>query len=227
MIKQEARRVWTHDRAIERSDLEQIGRIAVEDAKTEYDSTRGDIFGFIRKCVRNAMLKAARGELPPVTVEHMKRIRLVERELAQALKAPPTVEQIARAAYLTVAQVTKALRVEALFWPSDVEDIVDDAHEPGVSSAMPDVRAEALSEALAEAMCSLTPRHQRIVSMIHLEERSHEEAVRELGLTEANASRQLLSRAMDKLRVAFRAALARRGLTADAANIPYKVKRKA
>lgn len=199
MIWQEARRIHSYDRAILLDDLLQEGRIAVIEALPAYDESRGALVPFMRQCVRRALVKFVWRFLPPVLVEHMRRVRIVTAELEQKLKRPPTIEEVAAAAHLTPKQVERVYGLSALLWSEPVDEIVGGLLDPASSHTFADVFVR---NALLAAIRSLPPRDQHLLFLIYVEGRSFAEAAQELGTNENNA-RQIHDRILKKLRKAL------------------------
>ncbi|MGW4634709.1 sigma-70 family RNA polymerase sigma factor [Nocardia sp. NPDC004415] len=194
-------------------DLVQEGTLGLIRAVEKFDHERGLKLStyatyWIRQSIGRALTDQGRTiRLPSNVADVLHRVIKVRRELAQQLGRPATVEELAAAAEIGVAQVETMLRLEAepvsLHAPIG-EDTELGALLPDTAPAPADVVAGQMLRGYVEAaMTGLTERESAVIrlrfGLDRGEARTLEEVGSELGVSRERA-RQIEAKAMTKLR---------------------------
>jgi DNA-directed RNA polymerase specialized sigma subunit len=131
-VRAQARVIHSRAHWITTDDLMQEGRLAWEHAKAKYPETAhtSGFKAFAATAARRAMLAEANRTIPRALLRRYVAIYYAERDLMAepGRRAPPTIEEIARKAGLTLADVEWARRAWTILFPDQPPE-----HEPGSS----------------------------------------------------------------------------------------------
>lgn len=198
---------------LEREDLFEVGVLGLMNAAESYNPAKGAAFkthAFVN--IRGAILDEIRRH-DPVPRSRRDRLRLlghVERELAERLERPPTPEEIAKEARLSIEQVEESLvhahgmSVLSLDDPGDAGDgdgpmrLVECLRMPGSPDPADEAARRELKARLAKAIEDLPERERRVVVLYY----AHDLRLKEIGeimeITESRVS-QIHARALLRL----------------------------
>ncbi len=193
---------------VELDDLVQEGVLALLSAIRRYDPKKGtNLHAFVVKRVKGAMYDYLRKiDWMPRNLRHnVKEVEKAVYELESQLNRYPTIEEISLHTGLTNNEVKRALdetvRKQLLrldeFLYEDFDSFADNLSEP--SEPLESAFKEIVAEKLAEAIKTLTPREQLVLSLRFEQDLSLKEIGLIIGVSESRVS-QVLSAALLKIK---------------------------
>jgi RNA polymerase sigma factor for flagellar operon FliA len=208
----------TMPHSIDLSDLVQDGVIGLIDAAHRFDDSRGIKFEtFAERRIRGAMIDALRKDAWPRGVRRVRReLEAAREKLRATLGHEPSLADLAAEVGSDEARLGKTIvrlnTIESTSPFSTVES-VDEAHLPAVmvpaEPERPDVQFERneVRDRVRNAIATLPPREQRVISMYYYSEITMKDIGTALGVNESRVS-QLHARALKRLRDALGADVA-------------------
>lgn len=198
--------------ACEMEDLMAVGVMGLIEAANTYDPGRGASFkthAYVH--VRGAILDEVR-RLDPVPRSRRDRLRLVSRvegELAEKLQRPPSCEEIAEAAELTVRQVEEvfvhahgagvvSLDERSSGKEGEGSSLMERLRAPGSEDPSAPVEREEFKTALAKAIEGLPERERHVIVLYYGEGLLLKEIGAVMGVSESRVC-QLHARALHQL----------------------------
>ena len=203
----------TMPHSIDLSDLVQDGVIGLIDAARRFDDSRGIKFEtFAERRVRGAMIDALRKDAWPRGVRRVRReLEAAREKLRATLGHEPSLADLAQAVGSDEARLGKTIvrlnTIESTS-PFSTAESVDEAHLPAVmvpaEPERPDVQFERneVRDRVRQAIATLPPREQRVISMYYYSEITMKDIGTALGVNESRVS-QLHARALKRLREAL------------------------
>jgi RNA polymerase sigma factor for flagellar operon FliA len=203
----------TMPHSIDLSDLVQDGVIGLIDAAHRFDDSRGIKFEtFAERRIRGAMIDALRKDAWPRGVRRVRReLEAAREKLRATLGHEPSLAELAEAVGSDEARLGKTIvrlnTIESTS-PFSTAESVDESHLPAVmvpaEPERPDVQFERneVRDRVRQAIATLPPREQRVISMYYYGEITMKDIGTALGVNESRVS-QLHARALKRLREAF------------------------
>jgi RNA polymerase sigma factor for flagellar operon FliA len=203
----------TMPHSIDLSDLVQDGVIGLIDAARRFDDSRGIKFEtFAERRIRGAMIDALRKDAWPRGVRRVRReLEAAREKLRATLGHEPSLADLAQAVGSDEARLGKTIvrlnTIESTS-PFSTAESVDEAHLPAVmvpaEPERPDVQFERneVRDRVRQAIATLPPREQRVISMYYYSEITMKDIGTALGVNESRVS-QLHARALKRLREAL------------------------
>ncbi len=213
-VEQLARRVAaTMPHSIDIGDLVQDGVIGLIDASHRFDEARGIKFEtFAERRVRGAMIDALRKDAWPRGVRRQRRELEGAREaLRRELGCEPSLADLAAKMGTDEKKLGRTIvRINAIESTSPLAntDNLDESTLPAVlvpsEPEQPDTayEREEISERVRNAIASLPPREQKVISLYYYAEATMKQIGAEIGVNESRVS-QLHARAIRRLRDAL------------------------
>jgi RNA polymerase sigma factor for flagellar operon FliA len=213
-VEQLARRVAaTMPHSIDVGDLVQDGVIGLIDAAHRFDEARGIKFEtFAERRVRGAMIDALRKDAWPRGVRRQRRELESAREaLRRELGCEPSLADLAAKMGTDEKKLGRTIvRINAIESTSPLAntDNLDESTLPAVlvpsEPEQPDAayQREEISERVRNAIASLPPREQKVISLYYYAEATMKQIGAEIGVNESRVS-QLHARAIRRLRDAL------------------------
>ena len=215
-VEQLARRVAaTMPHSIDIGDLVQDGVIGLIDAARRFDEGRGIKFEtFAERRIRGAMIDALRKDAWPRGVRRQRReLEAAREELRRELGCEPSLADLAAKVGSDEKRLGRTIvRINAIESTSPLanNDRIDESSLPAAlvpsEPEQPDTayeRAETRDRVL-EAIASLPPREQKVISLYYYGEVTMKQIGAEIGVNESRVS-QLHARAVRRLRDALSA----------------------
>lgn len=210
-------------KSLDREDLFEVGVLGLINAADSYDPGRGAAFKtHAYTNIRGAILDELRRHdiVPRSRRDRLKHVGEVEARLERELDRPPTPEEIADAAGLTLEQVedvlTHAHGAAVLSTEEPMgggEDgaarLIDGLRMPGSPDPSDEAERRELKSALAQAIQELPDRERHVVLLYYAEGLLLKEIGAVMSITESRVS-QLHARALHRLNRSLQAAPAKR-----------------
>lgn len=185
-------------------DLIQVANLGLIKAVDAFDPVRGSSFaafavptilGELRRSMRSSAWAV---HVPRALQERVAAVQRAERALSSRSSSPPTVQELAAEAHLTVEQVLEGFAV------ADAQDAVplDAIGDLGDTQASEYAAADERI-VLGEVLAELAPREQRIVLLRFVEGLTQTEIAGQVGLSQMQVSR-ILRKTLEELREALR-----------------------
>jgi RNA polymerase sigma factor for flagellar operon FliA len=207
-----------YPRHVDREELARAGALGLVEAAQRYDEARGVPFDcFAARRIRGAILDAVRAvDWAPRSVRVLsRRLEVVEQELASRLGRLPSLEELASALELPVAELlhqqdrvfrSVVLALEHVLGEEVDEeltlgDVLDDRTQVGPAE---ELEIRELRAYLRDALDLLPERLRTIVVGYFIEERTSQELAALFGVTESRVS-QLRTEALTMLREGIQA----------------------
>ncbi len=192
-------------------DLIQAGLVALTECAQKHEGPSEDGFAAYAKLrVRGAMVDLLRSSSPDRRGARAKRKRLEEEQarLAAELGRDPSSAELAEAVGMELDELHRLRRDVVEARVSSIEDCYSDA-DAAFASDEPDAEAVLLQhedrELLAQAIGTLSERHQLVIQLYFVEELNLSEIAAVLGVSVPRVH-QLKASALDKIQRAFVAA---------------------
>jgi RNA polymerase primary sigma factor len=190
-------------------DLVQEGSIGLIEAVDRYNHRLGYRFStystwHIAGAVKRSLVRGRLIRLPPRVIDHQRRFKAAEAELAQELAREPSIKELAAVTGLTLSEVgeIRALaEAPASLQRPPIPDTAGDASWLA-DQAVSEVEQILLRETIRSALCTLDERERRIVELrfgFTGEPRSLEQVGVVVGLSHERV-RQIESAALEQLR---------------------------
>ena len=215
-VEQLARRVAaTMPHSIDIGDLVQDGVLGLIDAANRFDESRGIKFEtFAERRVRGAMIDALRKDAWPRGVRRQRReLEAAREELRRELGCEPSLADLAAKMGSDEKRLGRTIvRINAIESTSPLanKDHLDESTLPAAlipsEPLRPDVAYERseVKGRVKEAIASLPPREQTVISLYYYKEATMKQIGAEIGVNESRVS-QLHARAIGRLRTALSA----------------------
>jgi RNA polymerase sigma factor for flagellar operon FliA len=215
-VEQLARRVAsTMPHSIDIGDLVQDGVIGLIDAARRFDADRGIKFEtFAERRIRGAMIDALRKDAWPRGVRRQRReLEAAREELRRELGSEPSLADLAARVGSDEKRLGRTIvRINAIESTSPLanNDRLDESSLPQAlipsEPEQPDIAYERsqTEDRVREAIASLPPREQKVISLYYYGEVTMKEIGSEIGVNESRVS-QLHARAVRRLRDALSA----------------------
>ena len=215
-VEQLARRVAaTMPHSIDIGDLIHDGVLGLIDAANRFDESRGIKFEtFAERRVRGAMIDALRKDAWPRGVRRQRReLEAAREELRRELGCEPSLADLAAKVGSDEKRLGRTIvRIRAIESTSPLanKDHVDESTLPAAlipsEPLRPDVAYERseVKGCVKEAIASLPPREQTVISLYYYKEATMKQIGAEIGVNESRVS-QLHARAIGRLRTALSA----------------------
>ena len=215
-VEQLARRVAaTMPHSIDIGDLVQDGVLGLIDAANRFDESRGIKFEtFAERRVRGAMIDALRKDAWPRGVRRQRReLEAAREELRRELGCEPSLADLAAKMGSDEKRLGRTIvRISAIESTSPLanKDHLDESTLPAAlipsEPLRPDVAYERseVKGHVKEAIASLPPREQTVISLYYYKEATMKQIGAEIGVNESRVS-QLHARAIGRLRTALSA----------------------
>ena len=215
-VEQLARRVAaTMPHSIDIGDLVQDGVLGLIDAANRFDESRGIKFEtFAERRVRGAMIDALRKDAWPRGVRRQRReLETAREELRRELGCEPSLADLAAKMGSDEKRLGRTIvRIHAIESTSPLanNDHLDESTLPAAlipsEPLRPDVAYERseVKGRVKEAIASLPPREQTVISLYYYKEATMKQIGAEIGVNESRVS-QLHARAIGRLRTALSA----------------------
>jgi RNA polymerase sigma factor for flagellar operon FliA len=225
-VEQLARRVAaTMPHSIDIGDLVQDGVIGLIDAARRFDEGRGIKFEtFAERRIRGAMIDALRKDAWPRGVRRQRReLEAAREELRRELGCEPSLADLAAKVGSDEKRLGRTIvRINAIESTSPLanNDRIDESSLPQAlvpsEPEQPDTAYERAQtrDRVLEAIASLPPREQKVISLYYYGEVTMKQIGTEIGVNESRVS-QLHARAVRRLRDALSAVVP----AAEAANV--------
>src|SRR6266850_1150239 len=213
-VEQLARRVAaTMPHSIDIGDLVQDGVIGLIDAAHRFDESRGIKFEtFAERRIRGAMIDALRKDAWPRGVRRQRReLEAAREQLRRELGCEPSLADLAAKMGTDEKKLGRTIvRINAIESTSPLAntDNLDESTLPAVlvpsEPEQPDTayEREEISERVRNAIASLPPREQKVISLYYYAEATMKQIGAEIGVNESRVS-QLHARAIRRLRDAL------------------------
>src|SRR6266850_4647767 len=213
-VEQLARRVAaTMPHSIDIGDLVQDGVIGLIDAAQRFDESRGIKFEtFAERRIRGAMIDALRKDAWPRGVRRQRReLEAAREQLRRELGCEPSLADLAAKMGTDEKKLGRTIvRINAIESTSPLAntDNLDESTLPAVlvpsEPEQPDTayEREEISERVRNAIASLPPREQKVISLYYYAEATMKQIGAEIGVNESRVS-QLHARAIRRLRDAL------------------------
>jgi RNA polymerase sigma factor for flagellar operon FliA len=215
-VEQLARRVAaTMPHSIDIGDLVQDGVLGLIDAANRFDESRGIKFEtFAERRVRGAMIDALRKDAWPRGVRRQRReLEAAREELRREMGCEPSLADLAAKVGSDEKRLGRTIvRINAIESTSPLasNDHLDESTLPAAlipsEPERPDVAYERseIKRRVLEAISSLPPREQTVISLYYYKEATMKQIGSEIGVNESRVS-QLHARAIGRLRTALSA----------------------
>ncbi len=203
------------DRGVESEDLRQVAQLALVSAVDRFDPEFGVQFStFAGRTIDGELKKYFRDRswavrVPRSLQERSAPLRQVREQLSNEQSRPPTIEELAERADLSVDEVIEALDAQSAYRASSIDaGRGDDDDEMAFSSRLgasdPGFHRTELEMALRDMVAELSERDRTIIELRFFEELSQTEIAERVGISQVHVSR-LLRRSLEELREKMRA----------------------
>lgn len=202
------------DRGVDSQDLRQVAQLALVKAVDRFDPEFGVQFStFAGRTIDGELKKYFRDKswavrVPRSLQERSARIRQVREQLSTENGRPPTIDELAEAAELTVDEVIEGLDAQSAYRTNSLDVGVDDDEDGTALTARlgsddPGYHRTELQLAVRDILGTLDERDRTIIELRFYENLSQSEIAERIGISQMHVSR-LLRRSFEELRTRLR-----------------------
>ena len=202
------------DRGVESQDLRQVAQLALVKAVDRFDPDFGVQFStFAGRTIDGEVKKYFRDKswavrVPRSLQERSALIRQVREQLSIENGRPPTIDELAEAAELSVDEVIEGLDAQTAYRANSLDvGGGDDEEGTSLSSRLgshdPGFNQTELEMAVGDMLSELSERDRTIIELRFYEELSQSEIAERIGISQMHVSR-LLRRTFEELRTKLR-----------------------